>query len=88
MNDPVAAIDIYIDVLQIEGLSHADALRVRHDIERDLARLVRENGLPSGAAQLRSFVTVDLESGRQALDGGRGPLGERIASAIYRALIQ
>jgi hypothetical protein len=79
-------IDIRIEVLEVEGLSPVDAPRFQHEIGQELARLVRENGLSSGALQSRSLLAVDADLGMHASDAGHQPFAANVAGAIYRAL--
>jgi hypothetical protein len=81
-------IDIRIDALEVEGLSRAEAPRYRHDVEHELARLVRENGLPDQPPQPRSLVTVTITSGERVPGAGQDRLAADVAGAIYQVLSQ
>lgn len=81
--ESAAGITIQIEVLEVEGLSQSEALRFRRAVEQELARLVAERGLSSGALRSRTHVAVEAEPAV-----GQGDSAARAASAIYRALDQ
>ena len=77
-------IDIRIETLEVEGLSRSGALQFQRAVERELARLVVDNGLPSLALASRSLVSVEAGS----LGAGQDALATDVAGAIFRALTQ
>ncbi len=83
---PFASLEVHIEELVLHGFSPADRLRIGAALERELARLLAERGLPEG-----------LPGGAQveAIDAGsfvRGPLatpvsiGGEVARAVYGGL--
>jgi hypothetical protein len=81
-------IDLYIEELVLHGVNPADRHRIGDTIERELARLMRERGLPP-------VGTYDGNIPR--LDGGVRPIasaasgttvGNQIARAVYEGLDQ
>lgn len=80
------AIEVHIEELVLEGVSAADRLSVGAAVERELARLLAEHGVPEG---------LTAGPARQTVDGGsfeRGPrasptrIGDQVAGAVYRSL--
>lgn len=83
-------IEIHIERLVLEGVSPADRHRVGAAVERELARLLSERGVPPG-------LDMDPPTARhlRQVDGGsfqRSPVdrpqtvGARVAEGVYRGL--
>lgn len=80
---PSTIVDISIEQVTIEGLGPVDRRSFGRTLERDLARLVEERGLPDSwtASGARSEVTASLDwDGR----GGTGGLSVALAEQIYQ----
>jgi hypothetical protein len=78
---PPTIVDISIEQVTIEGLGPADRRSMRRALERDLARLVEERGLPDSwiASGARSQVTARMDwDGRGGTDGLSAALAEQI----------
>jgi hypothetical protein len=73
--------ELAIDTLILDGVRPADADLVGAALERELARLVRERGVPDGAADSPVPAKVDLSMGEPP-----EALGARLADAVYRRL--
>lgn len=79
-------IKVRIDELVLHGFSPADRLRIGAALERELARLLVERGLPEGLAGGAEVQAVDAGS------FVRGPLitpsliGAEVAQAVYGGL--
>jgi hypothetical protein len=76
--------ELHVDELVLEGMRPADARRVGAALERELARLVRERGAPDprvAATAGAAPVEMPLRRGEAP-----GPLGARLAGAIYGRL--
>jgi hypothetical protein len=83
--DRSTGIDIQIDVLQVEGIALADTGRFRRTVERELGRLVREQGLGASIGS-RSLVSVELDSADHGRAPGSDAHARAVAGAIYRGL--
>jgi hypothetical protein len=81
MHERPAEIAIQIDVLEVDGLSRADAPGFQRDVERELARRLQVDGFPAGSLRSRSLLSVEAGAGTE-------PLAFRVAAAIYQALGQ
>jgi hypothetical protein len=74
------SLEIRIDVLEVEGLGHADTLAFPRDVEVALARLVEQRGMPAVTSRAIGTVPVDPEAG-DALSPA-----EHVAATIYGVL--
>lgn len=77
-------IELAIEHLVLEGVRPADANAVGEALERELARLVRERGVPDAAIEdVAGEVPASITS-----RAGESPsaLGARLADAIYGRL--
>jgi hypothetical protein len=76
-------VELRIEELVLEGVAPAEAHRVGAAVERELARLVRDNGVPEGAGAVRAPAPASIER----LPGeAPAALGTRLAGAIYGRL--
>ena len=73
--------EVAIDTLMLDGVRPSDAPLVGEALERELARLVRERGLPGDAAAASVPARVDLRPGEPP-----ATLGARLAGAVYGRL--
>ncbi|MFL6293520.1 MAG: hypothetical protein ACJ759_21720, partial [Thermoanaerobaculia bacterium] len=69
-------IDLHIEELVLEGFAPGDRHRIGAAVERELARLLAERGLPAGLAQGADVPRLDggsfeLRPGRSAEATGR-----------------
>jgi len=80
---PPTIVDISIEQVTLEGLGPLDRHSMRRALERDLAHLIDERGIPDSWATsgARSEVTAVLHwDGR----GGTDALSSALAEQIYR----
>ena len=85
VTDAMTIVDISIAEVIVEGLGDVDRLALRESLERHLARLVEERGLPASwrTSGVRADVSTTLEwDGR----GGTEGLTAALADRIYRGL--
>jgi hypothetical protein len=73
--------ELAIDELVLEGVRPADAPFVGAALERELARLVGERGLPAGVGETSVPAHIEARSGESP-----AALGARLAGAIYGRL--
>lgn len=84
------AVHIQIGELVLHGLDHVRSAGARYDlgaaVERELARLLAEQGIPPGLNQ--AGIVARLSGGSFAVAPGSPPdtLGAQIAEAVYRGL--
>lgn len=80
-------IDIRIDVLEVEGLGGTEAFHFRRAVERELARLVSESGLPPGLDAARTIDAISLPREQSPNLAGRFS-AEQLTRRIYEGLGQ
>ncbi len=79
-------IDLHIEELVLEGFRAADRHRIGAAVERELARLLTERGLPPGLAQGADLARLD-GGGFEAKPGARPEaVGAQVAGAVYGGL--
>jgi hypothetical protein len=83
---PPASVEVSIDRLVLDGVAPGDRYRVADAVQRELARLLIDQGVPakrSAAAHERQLDggTIHIASGMRAAG-----VGERIAQAIHGCL--
>lgn len=84
------AVQIQIGELVLHGLDHARSAGARYDlgaaVERELARLLADQGLPRGLSQ--AGIVARLSGGSFTVAPGTriDTLGAQIAEAVYRGL--
>jgi hypothetical protein len=76
-------IDLHIEKLVLEGFSSADRHRIGAAIERELARLLTERGLPPGLAQKAEIPRLDGGSFEMSRTATPERVGGRVAGAVY-----
>lgn len=79
-------IDLHIEELILEDFRPSDRHRIGAAVERELARLLAERGLPSGLAQGADLPRLDGGS-FEAKPGARPEaVGRQVAGAVYGGL--
>ena len=78
------AVEIHIDELVLQGFGSRDRYQVADAVEREMVRLLSEEGLPVSLAQSQTIVRLDAGSFR--LEPSAPVAGRQLASAIYRGL--
>ena len=73
----MSGLHVHVDELVFEGFSPAESHRIAAALERELARLLAEQGLP-----WTEFSAID--AGRIRLSGSPERIGARIAAALFR----
>ncbi len=81
-------IDLHIQELVLYGFDNPDSYYVRSAVERELARLFSERGVPSYLTRGRqvarlSGATFDVASGSEV-----DAIGSQVAQALYRGFSQ
>lgn len=87
---PAPTVQIQIGELVLHGLEHLRSSGARYDlgaaVERELARLLAEQGIPPGLSQ--AAIVARLSGGSFEVAPGSRPdtIGTQIAEAVYRGL--
>jgi hypothetical protein len=77
-------IRIKIDELVLHGFNYHDHRRISAAIEGELARLIRENGLPQGMNVAKEIPKIDAGSFNLSDRTNPKAIGDQIARSIYR----
>lgn len=75
-------IELHIEELVLHGFSHGDSNRIAGAVERELARLIKEKGLPEDVAN-GEIAKVDGGSFQMARGSKPETTGALIAKAVY-----
>ncbi len=83
---PRHSVELHIEELVLHGFAPGDRDRIGGAVERELARLLAEGGLPGASSH--PMAIGRLEGGAfQVAEGARPDgIGARVAAAIYRGL--
>ncbi len=79
-------IDLHIERLVLHGFAQRDRYRIAEAVERELSRLLAEQGLPQSLAE--GGVIDRLDGGEFKLTHGSRPesTGAQVARAVYGGL--
>lgn len=77
-------IRIEIDELVLHGFNYHDHERISAAIEEELARLIRENGLPRGMNVAKEVPLIDAGSFNLSDRTNPKSIGAQVARSIYR----
>ena len=80
------AIELRIEELVLHGFAPGDRHRVGAAVERELARLLAERGLPPGLVRGADLSRLDGGSFAVAPGAGAEAIGARVARAVYGRL--
>ena len=78
----MSRLEIHIEALVVEGVSPATGHRIGAAVERELARLLAERGVPSEWLRSIEIPRLDAGSVRLRAAGGAERTGTRIALAL------
>ncbi len=84
--DPRASVEVHIEELVLDGFSPADRLRIGAALERGLARLLAERGLPEGLAGGAQVDAIDAGSFVREPLATPVSIGGQVAQAVYGGL--
>ena len=79
-------IDLHIDELIVHGFPTTDRAQIAAAVERELARLLAERGVPSGWAQGADVAQLDSGSFQVVQGAPADAVGAQVAQAIYGGL--
>jgi hypothetical protein len=79
---------VNIDSLVLEGFTIEDGERIKRAVERELSRLLTEQGVPESYG--RAHGANNLHGGQIAVrqNSGASSMGERITRTIYRGMTE
>jgi hypothetical protein len=79
-------VDVRIEEIVVEGLRWSEAVQFGRAVERELARLIQQSGLPKEQLSNRSIIEIDHDPGSMSSRQQRHPDAADVAAAIYRAV--
>lgn len=82
--DRFAAVELHVESLVLHGFSPLERYRVAEAVRLELARLLREGGLPLGRAG--DVARLDAGAFTVAAGAGAEQVGAQVARAVYRGL--
>jgi hypothetical protein len=79
-------IELHIEELGLHGFAAGDRYRIGEAVQRELARLLAEQGVPPGLA--RGGEVARLDGGSFLIEAGGKPeaMGARVAQAVHGGL--
>jgi len=78
-------INIRIGKLVLHGFNYHDHKRVGTALEQELARLIKENGLPEGSTKEIEIPKIGAPSFSAPADMNPTTIGTEVARSIYRS---
>lgn len=85
MNSP-QSLELHIDELILHGFAPSDRVDIRDAVQRELARLLTEQGVPRGLAQDGEISSLDGGSFDVAPGSRAESIGAQVAQAVYGGL--
>ena len=79
----LAKIELHIEELILRGFAPGDRYRIDEAVERELARLLAEEGVPPWLAQGGNVARLDSGSFQVAPGSRPEEIGAKIAQALY-----
>ena len=80
------SVEIAIEQVLVEGFGPRSGFALKLALERELARLVRERGVPAAWTRESSRATVDVPALRWDGRGGEAGLAAAVAHELYAEL--
>lgn len=79
-------VELVIDELVLEGFAGGQRDQIRVAVERELARLLVEQGVPPSLEQEKDVARLEAEEVGVSEGMGADTIGTRVARALYRGL--
>ena len=79
-------LDLRVDELVVAGFGSVDGQRLGRAVERELARLLSERGIPSGLGRSQAVAHVVAPPIELPAAAGPEAIAARVARAIYEGL--
>jgi hypothetical protein len=80
------AIELHIEELVLDGFAPGDRLSIGDAVERELSRLIAENGPAEFQGRPMTLERMDAGAFKAASDARPQAIGGEVASAVYRGL--
>ena len=86
VRQPAYNVELHIDEIVLHGFVHRDRYEIQEAIQRELTRLIADEGLPSPFHQ--GDEAARLDAGSVMMHRGISPseVGIQVAQAVYRGL--
>jgi hypothetical protein len=88
VDKPRASVDLRIGELLLDGFTPADRYAIGEAVERELARLLNEQGTPSTVTQEIEIEHLDGGAIELRQSTGSAEIGIELAKAVYGGLKQ
>jgi hypothetical protein len=76
-------IKLHIEELVLDGFPPGDRYRIADSVERELARLLAEQGVPQSLSQRREIAHLDGGAFEAARGSRPEAIGAKVARAVY-----
>ena len=80
--------ELHIEELVLDGFDTLDGVYVRAAVERELARLLTEQGVPPSLSRGRHIGNLQDGTFDVASGSGADAIGSQVAQALYRGFSQ
>jgi hypothetical protein len=81
-----AGVELHIEELVLEGFAASDRHRIGDMIERELSRLLSEQGIPASLASGQARAHLDAGACQVAAGSTAEHVGAQVAQAVYGGL--
>ena len=81
---PSSVVELHIEQLVLHGFPPGERYGIAEAVERELTRLLAEQGVPAGLEQAGAVARLDGGSSAVIPDAQPEALGRQIAQAVYR----
>ncbi len=82
------AINLHIDQLTLHGFDRIDRNQVGSAVQRELSRLIREQGLPSSLSQTQTIANINAGEFKTGQSSGANSVGTQVAQKIFRGMMR
>jgi hypothetical protein len=86
--NPPHSIEVHIEELVLHGFAPGDRYRIGDAVERGLARLFAEQGVPPSLAQESELAKLDAGAFKIAPGSGGEAVGAQVARKVYGGFSQ
>lgn len=79
-------LEVVIEELVLHGFAPGDRHRIAGEVEKELARLFSERGLPSSLTESNEIERIDGGAFELSLNDKPGTIGTRVAKVVFEGL--
>jgi len=79
-------ITLHIDQLTLHGFDRIDRHQLGAAVQRELSRLIRDQGLPSSLNQTQTIGNINAGEFKTGQSTGANSVGTQVAQKIYRGM--